>query len=112
MLFGYNSSIFKNINEIDFILSRFKDKNKKISLNLLFKATRDGQKSSDFHTKCDGKTHQLIFIKTKKGVIFGGYTKEGFSSRGSYINDKEAFYFHFRKKKYIMLNKIKVLYMM
>ena len=50
MLFGYNSSIFKTINEIDFILSRFKDKNKKISLNLLFKATRDGQKSSDFHT--------------------------------------------------------------
>ena len=112
MLFGYNSSIFKTINEIDFILSRFKDKNKKISLNLLFKATRDGQKSSDFHTKCDGKTHQLIFIKTKKGVIFGGYTKEGFNSRGTNINDKEAFVFSFSKKKYIMLNKIKVLYMM
>ena len=99
MLFSYNSSMFKSINEIDFILSRFKYFNQKISLDLLFKATRDGQKSSDFHKKCDGKTHQLIFIQTQNGVIFGGYTKEGFNSRNISIIDNAAFVFSFSKKK-------------
>ena len=94
-----HSNIIENFGQIDFILSRFKTRNKKISLNLLFKATRDGQKSTDFHRYCDGKTHQLVFVKTKKGAIFGGYTKEGFNSREEQFIDREAFAFSVSKKK-------------
>ena len=95
-----DSSIVMSLNKIDFILSRFKKTNKNISLNLLYRATRDGSHCSDFHKKCDGKSQQLIFIKTKEGVIFGGYTKKGFNGlNGSHINDEEAFVFSCSKKK-------------
>ena len=98
-----NSSIFKSLDEIVFILERLKNKeklkNRRISMDLLFKATRDGLKSSDFHRNCDGKVQVLIFIKTTEGEIFGGYTKEGFKSRNDLIKDDEAFVFSFCKKK-------------
>ena len=97
------SNIFKSLEEIDFIIDRLKNtqklKNKKISFNLLFKATRDGQNSSDFHKKCVGKVQQLIFIKTTKGEIFGGYTEEGFYNRDKYYRDNNAFVFSFYKRK-------------
>ena len=66
-----NSNIFKSSNEFEFILTYLKkeENSKKISLNLLYQATKDGENSSDFHNKCDGKTPQLIFIKTKSANI-------------------------------------------
>ena len=96
-----NSNIFKSLNEFEFILTYLKkeENSKKISLNLLYQATKDGENSSDFHNKCDGKTPQLIFIKTKKGEIFGGYTKEGFKGRDKYVVDNKAFVFSISNKK-------------
>ena len=103
IMINLNSNIFKSVDEIDFIIDRLKNKeklrNKKISLHLLYKATRDGQNRSDFHRKCDRKVQQLIFIKTTEGEIFGGYTKVGFRSSNSDIKDNEAFVFSFLKKK-------------
>ena len=98
------SNIIKSNEEIDFILNRLKNSNKRlinktIFLKLLFKATNDGQNASDFHNKCDGKVQQLIFIKTTEGEIFGGYTKIGFRSRGNAIKDNNAFIFSFVTKK-------------
>ena len=98
-----NSNIFKSLEEIDFIITRLLNsprlKSKKISLNLLFKATKDGTNASDFHKKCDGKVQQLVFIKTTEGEIFGGYTKIGFRNRGKAIEDNNAFVFSFFTKK-------------
>ena len=74
---------------------------KKFSLNLIFQATKDGKYSSDFHKVCDGISPILIFIKTAKGEMFGGYTKEGFKSRDKSIIDNKAFVFSLSKKKYI-----------
>ena len=97
------SNIFKSLEEIDFIIDRLKNtqklKNKKISFNLLFKATRDGQNSSDFHKKCDGKVQQLVFIKTTKGEIFGGYTEIGFNNRDGAYKDNNAFVFSLFTRK-------------
>lgn len=98
-----NSNIFNSLDDIDFIINKLRNKdnlrNKKIFLKLLFKATKDGQESSDFHKKCDGKVQQLVFIKTTEGEIFGGYTKEGFKSREKEIKDNNAFVFSFSKQK-------------
>ena len=98
-----NSNIFNSLDDIDFILNKLRNKdnlrNKKIFLKLLFKATKDGQQSSDFHKKCDGKVQQLVFIKTTKGEIFGGYTEEGYRSREENIKDNNAFVFSFSKQK-------------
>ena len=68
-------------------------------MKLLFKATRDGQHCSNFHSKCDNKVQQLVFIKTTKGEIFGGYTEEGFRNRNDCIVDNNAFVFSFSTKK-------------
>ena len=73
--------------------------NKKLSLNLLYKATRDGGLSSNFHQKCDKKVQQLVFIKTTEGEIFGGYTKEGYRSRDAYVTDDNGFAFSLSNKK-------------
>ena len=52
VIINIRSNIYKSLEEIDFIIDRLKNtpklKNKKISFNLLFKATKDGQNSSRF----------------------------------------------------------------
>ena len=103
IIFNSRSNIIKSLDDIDFIIERLRNdvilKNKQITFNPLFKATRDGNKSSDFHKKCDGKVQQLIFIKTTKGETFGGYTEIGFRSRGGNYEDNNSFIFSFSTKK-------------
>ena len=93
------SNIIKSANNIQFLIERLKNKEKqKIAFKLLFQASKDGDTSSDFHRICDGKPHQLIFIKTTKGEIFGGYTKEGFKSQENDIKDHNSFVFSVSKE--------------
>ena len=102
IIINSKSDIFNSLDEIDFIIARLKCdrklQNKKITMKLLFKATRDGQNCSKFHCKCDNKVQQLVFIKTTKGEIFGGYTEKGFRSRNGSIVDNNAFVFSFSTK--------------
>jgi hypothetical protein len=45
------------------------------TFRLLYRATRDGFRSSDFHSKCDGHSSTLTIFKAKgSSYIFGGYT--------------------------------------
>ena len=37
---------------------------------LIYKESKDGFKSSDFHSKCDDKPNTLAFIKSLNGNIF------------------------------------------
>jgi hypothetical protein len=68
-------------------------------LNLLFSSSRDGDSKDSVHNKIDGKENVLLFVETKKGRKFGGYTKIGFDSSGNLKNDEEAFLFSFDKLK-------------
>jgi hypothetical protein len=52
------------------ILSEFANKTWK----LLYRGSRDGFRSSNFHEKCDGQSNTLTLIETTKGFIFGGFT--------------------------------------
>ena len=45
-----------------------------IDFNLVYRATEDGDKSLDFHNKCDKIGPNITIIKTKNGSIFGGFT--------------------------------------
>ena len=115
IIINAKSDIFNSLDEIDFIIARLKwDKklqNKKIKMKLLFKASRDGQHCSNFHSKCDKKVHQLVFIKTTKGEIFGGYTEEGFRSRNNEIVDNKAFVLSLSTKKiYNSKNNVKAIF--
>ena len=44
-------------------------------LSLLYRGTRDGSGSNDFHSKCDGHSNTLTIVKAKESkFIFGGIT--------------------------------------
>ena len=94
--------IIKSLNNIKFIINKLnklnKFSNKKLSLNLLYRATRDGE-IKNFHEKCDNKNDVLVIIKTKNGLIFGGYTEIGFKNYGESIKDENAFVFSYSKEK-------------
>jgi len=62
-------------------------------LHLLYKATRDGFKAQDFHSKCDNKGETITVIKSTKGFTFGGYTPISWSSHGDYAWENQTFIF-------------------
>ena len=74
--------------------------NKKISFELIYKGTRDGDDVKDFHKPCDKIAATLTLDKTKNGNRFWGYISVGFTKNSSdnAINDPNAFVFSIDKK--------------
>lgn len=96
------STILTKEEELKLIETRLKRgifSNKKISFKLLYCGTKDGDDSKIFHNKCDNISNQLVLVKTKEGLKFGGYTRLGFKSEGNGIVDKDAFLFSFDAMK-------------
>ena len=111
---SFKSKIIKKKEDFDFLIQRLKkvnlnpnEKNLKeegneninISLNLLYRATRDGDEAKQFHSKCDNFKNTLVVVKTKKGLRFGGFTSETWNGNGIDKKDKNAFCFSLDKKK-------------
>ena len=65
--------------------------------NLLYRASRDGFYSRDFHDKCDGKSNTITIIKNSLNYVFGGFASSAWSSSYQYINDTNAFLFSLRR---------------
>jgi hypothetical protein len=65
------------------ILNEFRNR----KLKLLYRGSRDGFNSSDFHTKCNGQNDTITFICTTKDFIFGGYTPLSWDSTGGSKDD-------------------------
>jgi len=88
-----NSEIINKKEELDFIENRLKYmeqfKNKNLSYNLIFRGTRDGELSSDFHNKVDGKDKTITIIETTKGMKLGGYIDKKWDSSSEWIYDDE-----------------------
>ena len=102
-----NSKIFKSHNEISFINQGIiKALNKSISkMELIYRASRDGDNSKCFHNMCDGKNNTLTIIKTSVGKRFGGFTQAEWSSEEGYINDEKTFLFSFDDKEFYFIKK-------
>ena len=66
---------------------------KNITSELLFRTNVDGDSSSTFHSKCDGKGATITFIKTTGGKRIGGFSSIPWSNNGSSKADSEAFIF-------------------
>ena len=95
---GLINKIIKNEEEAkDF--SKFLFKDKIIKFELLYQATRDGDKISDIVKKIEGYTPTLFLVYTKKGNKCGGYTKALWKADSQYKNDSESFLFNFNNKK-------------
>jgi hypothetical protein len=65
---------------------------------LLYRGSRDGFESTDFHQKVDGHSNTLTFVETTKGFIFGGYMPCSFASSGGWKGDDSLKSFLFTLK--------------
>ena len=91
--------IIHNTKELEMITRKINKFNKKLTLNLLYKASADTDKATAFHSKCDNAKSTIVLIETDKGKRFGGYTTCNW--RGDCIDkkDEDAFVFSFDTMK-------------
>jgi hypothetical protein len=66
---------------------------KQTNLELLYRASRDGWRATDFHSKCDNKGATVTVIKSTGGYVFGGYADVAWSSCGQWLPSSNAFLF-------------------
>ena len=72
------------------------------NLKLLYRGSRDGDKTKKCHELCDNKNDVLIIIKSETDNIFGGYSKIGFKTKdlnSEYKIDNKCFLFSYSKGK-------------
>ena len=62
-------------------------------LELIYRGSRDGLTSKDFHNKCDNKGPTICLFKNEKGNIFGGYTSISWLSNEKEVLDENSFIF-------------------
>ena len=82
----------KNIQLIK--LCQFDSKDK---FKLLYRGTKDGFGSDQFHLKC-GNTENTLTILKANGFIFGGFTTVKWDKSRKYQHDKKAFLFSLTNK--------------
>ena len=75
---------------------------KNINFNLIFKKSRNGNSTKDFHDNCDNKGKTLIIIETEEGRRFGGVTYDDWNTDDSWRKNTNDFVFSLDlNKKYI-----------
>jgi hypothetical protein len=89
--------IIHSTEELEFITRKINKGNKKITLNLLYKATVDSDKAEAFHDKCDHAQSSLVLVETDKGKRFGGFTSCSWSGECVDKKDEDAFIFSLDK---------------
>ena len=68
--------------------------------SLLYRASRDGFDSKDFHSKCDGHANTLTIVRVKgKAFLFGGFTSATWDCSEKYKSDSNAFLFSLTNKE-------------
>jgi hypothetical protein len=68
------------------------------SLKLIFKASRDGFRPSDFHRLCNGIPNTLNILESEHGKIFGGFTSLVWANSGGWLPDAKAWIFSLTHK--------------
>jgi len=67
--------------------------------SLLYRATRDGQRYVDFHSRCDNKGATAVLWRTDDNRVFGGFTSVSWDSVSKgWKNDPKAFIFSLDKQ--------------
>ena len=60
---------------------------------LLYRASRDGWQSTEFHRLCDEKGPTVVLVKVDNGRLCGGYCSIGWKSSGDMQQDDKSFLF-------------------
>ena len=100
-----DSVIIKNESQLKFLKQSIEKGKSNITMELLYRATKDGGSSLIFHQKCDDISPTLTVIKTNTGKIFGGYTTQSWNGNNVYKKDNEAFCFDLCKAKIYKIKK-------
>ena len=101
----FDSKIINKVEDLELIEKAYKNNspllaNKVFKGRLIYRATRDGDSAYSFHSKCDNIKGTLTLVKTKKGLIFGGYTEQNWNEiSGNWKKDNKAFCFSIDLKK-------------
>jgi len=101
---NFDSKIIQSKDSISFILDYIKQNDKTFNFNnikLLFRGSRDGERTKTCHELCDNKQNVLIIMKSETGYIFGGYSKVGFKVNNNfdYKIDNNCFLFSLNLNK-------------
>ena len=91
--------IIHDMNELEMITKKINKENKRIIINLLYKASADSDSAAVFHNKCDEANNTIVLVETKDGKRFGGYTTKSWKGNCVEKPDPEAFIFSFDKMK-------------
>ena len=89
----FNSLILKDSPKKGEFIQKLKEWSGYKKMELLYRGTRDGMDSNNFHNKCDNKGPNYVLIENNKGNIFGGYSSISWESSGGYKNVPECFIF-------------------
>ena len=90
--------IIENNNELNLLTNKIcPEENRKIQLNLLYKASVDSDKAEAFHKKCDNAESTLVLVKSKNGKRFGGFTACSWKGNCENKKDPKAFVFSLDK---------------
>ena len=98
------SNILTSMNKLKFIIKYIKINEPSFHFNkikLLYRGSRDGDRTKTCHELCDNKQDVLIIIQTDTGIVFGGYSKIGFkaSNKATYLIDNNCFLFSINFEK-------------
>ena len=91
--------IIHDMNELEMKKKKINKENKRIIINLLYKASADSDSAAVFHEKCDGANNTIVLVETKDGKRFGGYTTKSWTGNCVEKADPDAFIFSFDKMK-------------
>ena len=92
----FPSKIIPKEDEKNLILRKFDSRNKKVvGIDLLFRASRDGDKMEDIKNAVNEKTNVLSVLETAKGSKIAGFTEKGFDFSKNLGEDKNAFLISF-----------------
>ena len=103
-LFSYLDSNITSISSINFLLDYIRNTDKTFNfneINLLYRGSRDGDRTKTCHQLCDNKQNVLIIMRSDTGHIFGGCSKIGFKVKSNFEwkIDNNSFLFSLDLKK-------------
>ena len=113
-----DSKIIDSLNSIMFLLAYIRRNDNSFKFNylkLLYRGSRDGDRTKTCHKLCDNKQNVLIIMKSDTDYIFGGYSKIGFKTnneKDEYKIDNNCFLFSFNLTKIYpaKVNEFSILY--
>ena len=91
--YNCDSKILEESNRKNEFFKKLHEWTKANQLELLYRGSRDGPTSENFHNKCDNKGATICLYKNEKGYIFGGYNPISWEKEGDWIKNDDSFIF-------------------